>query len=233
MIIRPAAGGWHLITQPDHAALARQMMERWRALGRARRRASILLAIGEHDNGWREADATPLRDPATGAVLDFVTAPARVRQGVWPRGVARLAATDGWAAALVAQHALTVYDRYRGDPAWTAFFDEMRATRDRLAAEDGDGLDALLEAYAFVRIGDLLSLIFCNAWDEAHTYDGKRMWLEGDVVRVTPDPFGGDEVPFTVDARALAQAHYPSEAALSRAWAAAPAVVLSGRVVGQ
>src|SRR3712207_6208701 len=110
MIVREQADRLLLITQPDHAHLSRRVMERCVVLRDRPRRTSILLAIGEHDNGWAEPDAAPQVDPATGSVHDFVTAPLAVRHSVWPRGVARLA-NDPWAAALVAQHAITVYDR--------------------------------------------------------------------------------------------------------------------------
>src|SRR5687768_1060872 len=113
-----------LITQPDHAHLARRIMERCVPLAVRPRRDRILRAIGEHDNGWAEEDAAPTVNPASGDVADFVHAPLSVRHRVWPRAVARLA-NDPWAAALVAQHALTVYERFRMDAAWATFFAGM------------------------------------------------------------------------------------------------------------
>ena len=75
----------------------------------------ILLAIEEHDNGWREWTRRRWSSPSSGRVFDFVDVPARHRQAVWPRGIARLA-EERAAAALVAQHAITVYDRYSRRP---------------------------------------------------------------------------------------------------------------------
>src|SRR3954454_8829585 len=159
MIVRPAEETVHLITQPDHAALAREIMEHCVPLTELPRQASILHAIGEHDNGWREPDEAPETEPTTGAILDFVSARAEVRQGVWPRGVARLH-DDPWAAALVAEHAIVVYDRFRAHDGWTVFFTEMEATRDRLIAGAGLELAELQNDYRFVRLGDLVSLAF-------------------------------------------------------------------------
>src|SRR5262245_22564588 len=88
------------------------------------RRETILHAIAEHDNGWAEEDAAPTVNPQTGDVIDFVNAVLGRRRLIWPRGVARLA-DDPWAAALVAQHAVTVHEHYRAHAAWTAFFAEM------------------------------------------------------------------------------------------------------------
>ena len=69
MILRHTASTLHLISQPDHAALARRVMERWAPLHDADRRASILLAIEEHDNA--------LVVPKT-AVVDYSS-----QRGVW------------------------------------------------------------------------------------------------------------------------------------------------------
>jgi hypothetical protein len=49
------------------------------------RRDAILLAIAEHDNGWREVDVAPIVDEATGRIHDFVSAPdpsATIRSGI-------------------------------------------------------------------------------------------------------------------------------------------------------
>ena len=117
MILRPNGSSQLLITQPDHAALAARVMRQWRADGllQSPRLPSILLAVEEHDNGWREVDTAPLVDASTGRVLDFIGAPEEIRRPVWPRGVDRLADTP-YAAALVAQHALHIYRRYRDNP---------------------------------------------------------------------------------------------------------------------
>jgi hypothetical protein len=198
VIIRPAGNSLHLISQPDHAALAGKIMANWQDLSGHSRRAPIMLAVEQHDNGWREPDAAPSIDPATGRVHDFVNAPASVRQGVWPRGVERLS-HDPWAAALVAQHALTVYDRYRADPAWSEFLTTMTSMRDALVARTGKPLPELERGYPFVRMGDLISLVYCNPWKE-ETYRDWTIRFEDDVVTVTPDPFGGREIPFDIAA---------------------------------
>src|SRR4051794_21674184 len=129
VIIRATKDHLLLIRQPDHAALSGAVIRAWQREAMVEsRRDDILLAVGEHDNGWQEEDAAPLVDPDSGLVLDFIGAPDAVRQRVWPRGISRLAASP-YAAALVAQHAVTVYERYRSTPAWSAFFEEMETRR--------------------------------------------------------------------------------------------------------
>ena len=231
MIVRRRHDGCLLITQPDHAHLARRVMEHCVPLAARARRASILVATGEHDNAWAEEDATPSVDPATGEVLDFIQAPAAVRRGVWPRTVARLA-SDPWAAALVAHHAATVYGRFRGDPEWASFFTEMEATRDALVAAcalTGEDLEA---DYPYVRLGDLISLTFCTESSEAQRFLEWAVQLDGSRVAVTPDLFGGREIGFEIAARALAQRRFRSDAALREALESAPPTTLAGAVGG-
>ena len=129
MIVRVRPDVLQLITQPDHAQLARRIMDRCVPLAVRPRRDWILHAIGEHDSGWAEEDAEPTVNPASGEVADFVHAPLSVRHRIWPRAVARLA-KDPWTAALVAQHALTIYERFREDAEWTPFFAGMETARD-------------------------------------------------------------------------------------------------------
>src|SRR5688500_7380168 len=118
MIIRDDGDTFVLITQPDHAQLAETIIAAIRtepALNGAARR-TILLATREHDNGWIEVDAFPTVDSATGRPCDFMAGPAAVKHELWLRGIARAAKTDGFAGALIAEHALTVYGYRRGEP---------------------------------------------------------------------------------------------------------------------
>ena len=230
MIVRRSRSSLFLITQPDHAALARRIMERWTQLHDAARRASILLAIEEHDNGWREPDAEPTVDPASGSVYDFIHVPAATRQGVWPRGVTRLAHEDPWAAALVAHHAVTVYDRYRSDPAWTAFFPQLESTRDDLMRQTGRSAAQLAHDYAFVRIGDLISLLFCTQWDEPQEFAPWTFTREGDRVLVDPDPYGGQELAIAINAREIPSRRYESDDDLRTTIRQSAIVRLSGIV---
>jgi hypothetical protein len=229
VIVRTVDDGLELITQPDHAHLAHAIMKRCVSLANRPRRNAILLAIREHDNGWTEEDAAPAVNPDTGAIFDFVTAPLSVRHSVWPRGIKRLAATP-WAAALVAQHAITVYDRFRSDDAWTPFFDEMMAMRDTILREMAGSLDDLVPDYAFVRLADLISLTFCTGWTDAQRFAEWTVRRSGERIVVTPDAFGGVTVPFTIEARRLSKRVFQSDANLRDALASAPITTLRGEV---
>lgn len=232
MIVRPADGVRHLITQPDHAALAARIMAQWPSLAGAERREQVLRAVRDHDNGWREPDAAPTCDPATGAVRDFLTVPPEVKQGVWPRCLEGLADAP-WTAALVAHHALSVYDRFRSDAAWHGFFAAMERARDRHLAAAGLPMEALVLDYVYVRLGDLASLAFCNAWSEPQVLGPWTIrLLEGRHLLVEPNPFVHD-VPIAVEARALPLSRWTSDDELQAAWREAPVVSVTGLVLGR
>ena len=234
MILRAAGAQQLFITQPDHAALAARIMEHWRAggLDDSPRREAIMLAIREHDNGWREPDSAPILGQR-GEPLDFVTVPDDVRRAVWPRGTARLAHVP-YAAALVAQHATHVLRRYRGQSSWLRFFDEMDQARARHLAAAGQPMETLARDYLFVRVADLLSLTWCNGWTEPQRDDagsGYSAQLAGERLTVTPDPFGGAELPLEVPAREL-PARFDSPETARAAFGAARVITLRGTAAG-
>ena len=221
MIVRRVGAGVELITQPDHAQLARTIMDYCVPLRARPRRGAILHAIAEHDNGWAEEDAAPTVDPATGNVADFITVPLSVRHAVWPRGIARLA-DDPWAAALVAQHALTVYDRFRGDSAWRSGVRSRRIHPAWIVAAD----------YPFLRLGDLISLAFCTGSTDVQTFGGWTVQLSGARVAVTPDPFGGATIPVAISARTIHPHSFGSDAELHDTLRHASSTILRGEVAG-
>jgi hypothetical protein len=231
VIVRATHESIQLITQPDHAHLARTIMEPCVDLAARPRRDAILHAIAEHDNGWIEEDAAPTVNPVTGRVIDFVTAPLNVRHSVWPRGLARLA-DDPWAAALVAQHAITVYDRFRPEAEWQPFFTEMERARSEMLLISGLPFDDLAADYPFVRLADLISLTFCVGWTDEQRFGGWTIQLSGAHVVVTPDPFGGATIPIQIDATVIRSQSFRSDEELREASRNAGATTLRGEVAG-
>ena len=234
MIIRPDGASLLFITQPDHAQMAGEAITRWQLDGFADhpRRDLILLAAREHDNGWIEEDgATHVGED--GAPLDFVSLPVAVRHRIWPRAVDRMAVTSPYAAALIAQHALTVYSANLPDPAWADFFRTMTARRDGFLAEARVDPSTLERDYPFVHAADRISLAFCTGWHDALESYGRRIILTGqNTVEITPDPFAGASIPLRVPARRLIRRPYDSSAILKQALEDAPLEVLEGSAVG-
>jgi hypothetical protein len=235
MIIRRFASSQQLITQPDHAALAERIMRSWQLDGfpESPRRASILRAIEQHDNGWAEVDEALVLDGTPGRLLDFMELPDRLKRETSLRGIERLS-FDPAAAALVAQHRLHVYRRYADHPEWRELFAQVTAARDAHQGAAGyASLDELVRDYMLVRAGDLASLAFCNNWTSVAADEcGYAMRLDGTTLVVAPDPFGGRTIEIDVDAREIGNQPFNSEADARQAVAAAPRVRLSGLVAG-
>jgi len=231
MIVRRFADRLQLMTQPDHAHLAGTIMESCVSLRAEPRREAILRAIYAHDNGWLEEDQAPQVNPDTGEILDFVSAPLSVRHAVWPRAIMRLG-KDAWTAALIAQHAITVYDRFRPNREWSSFFDGMEAERDARVEISGRPLQDLIADYRYVRLGDLISLTFCTGWTDEQRFGAQTIRLSGAHVIVSPDLFGGTTIPIAINAKEVRSLHFESEVTLGAALRAATTIVLHGDVSG-
>jgi hypothetical protein len=232
VIVRRTPDQLLLITQPDHAALAGAIVSAWRADGlpASPRRDVVLFATTHHDDGWLELDVAPLVG-ADGQLLDFINSPDDVRLAVWPRAVKKFAGNP-YVAALVAQHALSIYEPYRGHAVRAAFFAEMQMLRDESLARAAPRTAADLAAdYFFVGLGDTLSLTFCNGWTESRRVGGYEIRLVGNRLTVDPDPFEGRDLAFRISARQLPHRRFTADEAAS-AYQSAPLVTLDAVLSG-
>jgi hypothetical protein len=229
MIVRNAGAHLLLITQPEHARAARAAMEQWPTLGAHPRRGDILVAIEHHDAMWAAGDAAPRIDVLTGAVVDFLQAPLDIKQE-WRSAAVVDSATHPWSAALIAHHRRFVYRRCHGDAAWSRFFADVDAGYEALRAQAGLPASALDDDYAFLRLGDLISLSFCTGSTVAEPYDRWTVRGDGHVVRVTPEEFDR-AVPIAVSARRLPSRRFTSDDDLRRVYADAPSETLEGTIV--
>jgi hypothetical protein len=238
MIVREDGDSFLLITQPDHARLAHDLVAAMRTepILQTASRETVLFATREHDNGWLEVDAEPTIDTATGRPCDFIAGPARIKHELWPRGIRRAAQTNPRAGALIAQHAITVYAYRATEPEWRPFFGPITALRDdlldQIGAEDGATREAFDREYRCVRLGDSFSLQFCNGWTTAQETYGYKAELRGSSLVISPDPFAGGSVPLRVLARRVPARRYASDADLRRAVARAVPEFLEGEARG-
>jgi hypothetical protein len=234
MILRRDGADWLYINQVDHSRLAGRLMAAWQADGFPARptHAQALRATSEHDLGWQIPDAAP-RVGAEGQPLDFMTVPLDVKQPPFGRAVESLAAEDPYVAALVAQHAITVYRRYAADPDWRGFFTPLEQRRDDLLALAApSGFDSFLLDYTIVAVGDLISLVFCNGWPDPYLMEGYQAILRDDRVTIAPDPFAGATVALEVVARRIPARTYASDHDLRDTLARAVPERLTGVAVG-
>jgi hypothetical protein len=240
MIVRPAADGTLiLITQPDHARLAATLVCAWTAAVPvpASSRAAVLFGIAQHDNGWHEVDRAPILNRGTARPHDFMDLPPGMKRDIWPRGIQRVATDSPLAAALVAEHALTLHAHRRLDPEWRDFFARVEEMQEALlrrgTAETGITREDFDRSYDLLYVGDVLSLVFCSRWTDPTEARGYVITLEGDdLLRISPDPFHGARVRFEVTARAIPDRAYDSDEDLRGAFLGAPLVTVQGAAAG-
>src|SRR5436305_824646 len=163
MIVVPEGTAYRLITQPDHAHLAAEILALWRRDGLPAhpRRENLLFAAREHDNGWREADAAPRWDPGTGRPHDFMTLPTADRIEIWERGPCRFATERPYAAQLIARHARHLLGGRRGEEGWDGLLDFLADFERGLSEETGVPEDELAADYRWIELADQISLTAC------------------------------------------------------------------------
>lgn len=238
MIVRDEGETLLLITQPDHARLAEQIVAAMRSepVLDSNDRPVILLATREHDNGWLEVDAEPVVDPATGWPQDFLKGSVGEKHELWMRAIGRAARMDIRAGALTAEHALTVHSYRYTTAQWQPFFDSMTAMRDDLLQQAGLLTGAARQTfdaqYRCVRLADAFSLQFCNGWKGPDAMLDYQAAMEGDVLLISPDPFGGSTVTLRVLGRRIPARRYQDDGDLRSAIADAAPFVVQGHARG-
>ena len=168
LLPRPAGDLLRLVTQPDHAHLAGEALSLFRLpeLTGHPRREALLRAVRLHDNGWRELDAAPPVDPASGLPYGFIELPSAHRLEAWERGTARYAGSDPYAALLAVEHALVLHADRRDREGWRELLPRLDERRAELLATCGLGEGELAADYRWLGLADTLSLAACAGWSE-------------------------------------------------------------------
>ncbi|MBI3050787.1 MAG: hypothetical protein HYY76_21055 [Acidobacteria bacterium] len=108
--------------------------------------------------------------------------------------------------------------------------------RDDLLRQPGLLTDAACRAfdeeYRCVRLGDALSLQWCNGWPGPEETLGYRATFGDNVLQIAPDPFGGAAVALRLLGRRIPARPYRHDADLREALAAVAPVVVSGEAKG-
>ncbi|MEE8137869.1 MAG: DUF3891 family protein [Thermoanaerobaculia bacterium] len=222
MIVVDEGSHFLLITQPDHAFFAVELLSLWRGGGLPDhpRREDLLFAIREHDNGWREVDAAPSVARESGRPLDFIGLPREARIEVWRRGTSRYAEERPYAAALITHHALALHRRRSSDPAWGEFLSELRERYEELESQLGTEATAIASDYRFLRLADEISLAACNRWSEPRERHGIRFRFDQETLFLDPFPLAGTTT-FRIPSRRIAVRRYRGDADLGAELAAA------------
>jgi hypothetical protein len=211
-----------LVTQPDHARFAAQLLSLWRRaeLAGHPRREPLLTAVREHDNGWRETDAAPRIDPGTGRPYDFRALPDELRRELWRRGVERFAAETPYTALLAAQHSWELHRDRQSDSCWTGFLAELAEQREELLAATALDAADLAADYRWLELADALSLAVCCRSAAPVTRDGLTARMCGAELEIEPFPLAG-ATSFHIPGRRIADRRYLGEADLAGALGAA------------
>jgi hypothetical protein len=221
MILAADGDRLRVITQPDHARFAGELVRLWRADGLPDhpRREEFLLAVREHDNGWREADSAPRVDAATGRPVDFLAFPPAERREVWRRGTARYAATHPYAALLITEHALALFagPATSEDASLQASLAQLREELQQATAATVEELHA---DYRLLHLADGISLAACAAWREPFERAGTRVELRDTALLLRPFPLAGSTT-FRVPCRFIPDRRYRGDADLGGTLAAA------------
>lgn len=135
MILADHPDGVRCITQPDHAALAGLLAERWGAgeFAAPGVPGSAILAAYEHDAGWWRWDLRPRRSDA-GELLGFLDVSADQWIRFYDRGIDAVADADAYAGLLCSLHGAGVRRQRYGTHA--AIPDRSAAYADFIASEE-------------------------------------------------------------------------------------------------
>ena len=110
----------------------------------------------------------------------------------------------------------------------------MERERARLLAVTGLPMDALIRDYVYVRLGDLASLAFCNAWTEPQMLGPWTVrLLDERRAHGRAQPVRARRAVRDRGARCLPGRSWASDAELQAAFHAAPTLRLAGLVVGR
>lgn len=230
MIVVEDPGELLLVTQPDHARFAAQLLSLWRRrdLRLHPRREQLIAAVREHDNGWREADAAPRIDPGTGRPHDFRLLPGEHRRELWRRGVERFAAAAPYTALLTAEHSWRLHRGRRAEAGWGVFLDELAERRDELLAAAGLTAAELAADYRWLELADDLSLAVCCRSETPVAGGGLTARRRGAELELIPFPLAG-ATTFEIPCRRIPDRRYRGEADLAGALGAARWVRLAVR----
>jgi hypothetical protein len=100
-----------LVTQPDHAVMAGDMVSHWgnETFDAPQPLDSVRAAAALHDDGWTEADAEPLLNATEQRPLHFLEIDMADHIPLYGRGVERTYAKDPYAGLLVSMHWTGLY----------------------------------------------------------------------------------------------------------------------------
>ncbi|MBA3533107.1 MAG: DUF3891 family protein [Ardenticatenales bacterium] len=244
MIVNRLDTGWEVIYQPAHALLSAQVAGHWRRDVRPIRWWETLIAVSQHDNGWREWEAAPqLTDKGEPRNFTQMTLPESIAQ--WERGIARGLHQSRWVGLLISRHASHLYEPRRGEGEMLDdFLEHQAAQRARWQQALGVTEPEIKQAYAMIRWCDWFSLVLCwrrlpedgssvalGEGADGLSYEMRQ--LSDGSVTLDPWPFNVMHFEVSVEARLLSPSRFENDRALLAALESAPTEVRSWTIAKQ
>lgn len=246
IVTHPTHDTLRIVCQPDHAALAGALAERWRRPAAIPEPAwaRFVEAVHRHDDGWRDVERAPSLD-GRGRPHNFKSVPTKQHAETWQRSIVLAAEHDLYAALLVALHARWLYthvtpghdhdenaaqtlvqqldDRIERNLAHLREHDP--ALRPALAPEPLDAarrLLGLLDALSLMLVGGLPINSFPDAVAFNDRIERLKVHPMAEGIAVAPWPFAGGSFDASFTARHLPDRAYASAEQLGGALAHAP-----------
>ncbi|MDZ8026330.1 MAG: DUF3891 family protein [Nostoc sp. DedQUE11] len=239
MIVNATQDGWEIIYHRAHALLAAQLAGQWRRKDAPARLYETLAAISHHDDLEKEWEEDNLTE--AGAPMDFtLMTQSKAEAGIYKiANLAKNALYRGrWVALLISMHISRLNEPSRGKSSeLDKLLDEQLQNQQRWRKELGIEKEEVDAAYAFMQWCDRLSLILCQQElpaDERFLEiskgpDGERYDIKqrsDQLVVVKPWPFQDEKFTVNIEACALSQVKFESNAELTQALQEAPIKVL-------
>lgn len=159
MVVQPRGDRLWLFQQHDHALASGELARAWETGGASALSHDTLVAIGMHDVGWIDVDATPTLDSATGLPYDFIRTPLDRRLAIYRRSIDEAERVSPRAGLLVSIH----FGGFVSPNDAPDFCVNERRRQERLRLALGTDTETIDRDYAVLKALDHLSLIACVA----------------------------------------------------------------------
>ncbi|MGI8506149.1 MAG: DUF3891 family protein [Solirubrobacteraceae bacterium] len=190
MLVTRRGGRLVLVTQPDHAALAGRLAERW---GNERfaipaAREALICAAEHHDDGWLELDGLPAYNAQAQRPAHFTELPLSETVGPYGRGVESVYDRDPHAGALVGMHFSGFYTSRWGAGRRPPSHDPI--AREVVATQEARWMPALREAWGYRGLRSGFDAATWHAYEVLQAVDLLSLAIALIDLEQTADPGG-------------------------------------------
>ncbi len=227
MIISRQNGYLVMVRQDEHMIHAAEITRRWgnEYVGKPTPNDSVVMAIGQHDLGWKKPDDEVLFNSEMGQPVNFMDVNLRQHVEFYGDGYERAVQRDPYAGLLIGMHWIGLYtSRFGYDPTFTyktsedlkAFMNETIRTQQKNWIEIKHEMwkhhqprrefeDKIWLHYELFQVMDRISLFIClSDHDRIHetTLGPVRFTLNGDYKHLKVRTTGHGEItvdPFPFD----------------------------------